>query len=285
MKLSVLYRGSLTSCNYACGYCPFAKRTESATRLASDRESLDRFQTWITRQTQHVWRILFTPWGEALVRAWYRESITRLTWVDQIESIAAQTNLSCGLDWIDRCRIDRLAFWATYHPGEVRRAVFVAKVLRLHERGARVSVGTVGATEAFAQIESLRRELPAAIPVWVNPQQPRPQPYTPAELDFLSSIDPLFEVTSQPQRTFGMACRTGETSFTVDGAGDIRRCHFVDDVIGNIGQDNWEQALAPRTCPNRSCRCYLGLAHFEPLGLDRHYGSNLLERIPLSGNE
>jgi hypothetical protein len=43
LSLSILYRGPLSSCNYACGYCPFAKRRETAAELARDREALARF--------------------------------------------------------------------------------------------------------------------------------------------------------------------------------------------------------------------------------------------------
>ncbi len=69
MKLSVMYRGPLTSCNYSCGYCPFAKRQESEAWLLKDQQSLIRFTEWIQSQSAHRWKILFTPWGEALVRA------------------------------------------------------------------------------------------------------------------------------------------------------------------------------------------------------------------------
>ena len=42
MKLSILYRGPLSSCNYACDYCPFAKRKESYAQLEVDRRALER---------------------------------------------------------------------------------------------------------------------------------------------------------------------------------------------------------------------------------------------------
>ena len=86
MKLSVLYRGPLTSCNYGCTYCPFAKRTESAARLAHDQAALRRFVDWLCQQTEHRWRILVTPWGEALVRAWYRDTLTQLTHVEHLRA-------------------------------------------------------------------------------------------------------------------------------------------------------------------------------------------------------
>ena len=35
MRLSILYRGPLSSCNYDCAYCPFAKRRETPAQLAA----------------------------------------------------------------------------------------------------------------------------------------------------------------------------------------------------------------------------------------------------------
>ena len=36
VRLSILYRGPLASCNYGCEYCPFAKRKDSREALATD---------------------------------------------------------------------------------------------------------------------------------------------------------------------------------------------------------------------------------------------------------
>ncbi len=47
MSLSILYRGPLSSCNYGCDYCPFAKHHETATELARDRRALERFTDWV----------------------------------------------------------------------------------------------------------------------------------------------------------------------------------------------------------------------------------------------
>ena len=48
--LSVIYRGPLSSCNYACPYCPFAKHTESAAEHAADARALTRFADWAAAQ-------------------------------------------------------------------------------------------------------------------------------------------------------------------------------------------------------------------------------------------
>lgn len=280
MKLSVLYRGPLTSCNYGCTYCPFAKRIESDAQLEKDKQSIQRFVDWISKETSHRWSILFTPWGEALVRRWYRDAITSLTHCEHVDLVAAQTNLSCGLEWLQECHVSKLGFWSTYHPSEVDRARFLDKVRQVRDYGARLSVGMVGIPTAFPEIAAMREALPSDVVLWLNPQQPRSRRYRANDIDFMQSIDPSFALTSKTQRTIGRACLTGETSITVDGDGKIRRCHFVDEVIGNIHDANWSTALQTRPCPNRSCHCYLGLAHFEPLQLSKHFGDNLLLRIP-----
>ena len=279
MKLSVLYRGLLSSCNYACGYCPFAKRTETESQLARDQSSVRRFAGWLGEQSGHRWRVLFTPWGEALVRAWYREVVAALTHVPHVDSVAIQSNLSCGMDWLPNCRTERLAFWATFHPTEANRAAFLRKVERVREAGAAVSVGVVGVPEFADHITSLRRELPSDVYLWINAQQPRKRPYSKDELSLFLAIDPHFELTVHRHRSLDQPCATGERVFTIDGKGDMRRCHFVDDIIGNIYVSDWESALRRRNCPKRFCNCYLGLAQLEPLGLGLAFGERVLERM------
>ena len=43
MNLTILYRGPLSSCNYSCNYCPFAKTKNTKAELAADTEKLNRF--------------------------------------------------------------------------------------------------------------------------------------------------------------------------------------------------------------------------------------------------
>jgi hypothetical protein len=199
--------------------------------------------------------------------------------LSHVESVAVQTNLSCGLDWIEACRPESLALWATFHPTQVERAVFVRKVRHLHERHIRLSVGVVGVPAFLDEIEALRNELPQDVYLWINAQQPRPRPYSPQEHLLFSRIDSQFEFTSRRQRSFGQPCRTGQTVFTVDGEGDMRRCHFVDQVIGNIFESGWEDALQPRLCPNRFCSCFLGISQLETVPWEQFYGAQVLERI------
>lgn len=283
MNLSVLYRGPLTSCNYGCNYCPFAKRTESAAQLERDRRGLERFVERIRQlndDTPHRWQLMLTPWGEALVRAWYRHAVAQLTHLPQVDSVCVQTNLSTSPEWIDECRRDRLTLWATYHPTEADRNRFVDYVRRLRRQGVRLSVGMVGVTEFIDEIRRMRRLLPDDVYLWINAQQPRPRPYTIEETAFFASVDPLFSMTSRRLRSRGELCRAGETSFTVDGEGQMRRCHFVDEVIGRFDDETWESAIRARRCPQAYCDCYLGKSQLKADEYESAFGMRVFERIP-----
>src|SRR5689334_5954001 len=111
MNLTILYRGKLSSCNYDCAYCPFAKRKESAAEIDADRRALDRFVAWAICRSQDRLSIFFTPWGEALTHRHYQQAIARLSHAANIEKVAIQTNLSCRLEWLARCDLDHVALW------------------------------------------------------------------------------------------------------------------------------------------------------------------------------
>jgi hypothetical protein len=268
MKLSVMYRGPLGSCNYGCKYCPFAKRTDGRERFTRRLQELQTVS----------WNVLFTPWGEALIRRWYQTSLTELCQVAQIDSVCIQTNLSCSLDWISKCDVEKLALWATYHPTETTSARFVEKVRRVHEDKVRVSVGMVAIPEFLSEAQRLRAILPPDVCMWLNAQLPRSRAYTDDEIQDFTAIDPQFPLTLRKHRSRGRFCRAGESSFTVDGEGMMRRCHFVDHAIGNFYDDNWFSSLQPRTCPNRFCHCYLGISQLESETLTEVYTDNILER-------
>ncbi|HBP23127.1 MAG TPA: radical SAM protein, partial [Planctomycetes bacterium] len=115
-ELTLLYRGSLISCNYGCDYCPFAKRRETRAEMERDRGEVERFVAWVKGEGQaHRLRILFTPWGEGLVRPWYQQALAELSRLEHVARVAIQTNLACGLSWTEDADRDALALWATYH--------------------------------------------------------------------------------------------------------------------------------------------------------------------------
>jgi MoaA/NifB/PqqE/SkfB family radical SAM enzyme len=281
MNLSILYRGPLSSCNYACSYCPFAKRVETAAELAHDRTCLERFVGWIGSRSRETLGVLFTPWGEALVRRWYQDALVTLTRWPQVQKAAIQTNLSCKLDWLDRCDKTRLALWCTFHPGETTRERFLARCRDLHFRGVRFSVGVVGLKEHMGEIAALRRELPAEVYLWVNAYKRQPDYYAPEAVAELTRIDPLFPVNNQLHQSRGEPCRAGATVISVDGDGTVRRCHFIREPIGNLYEPGFEQCLAERPCTNDACGCHIGYVHLDRLRLYQRFGDGVLERVPV----
>lgn len=279
-RWNILYRGPLSSCNYACRYCPFAKKRNTAAQLRDDALKLERFLAWVEAQSPREIGVLFTPWGEALIHRAYREALLRLGEMPHIRRAAIQTNLACGLDWLEAANRDRLALWCTFHPTETSIGKFATKIHRLRDMGIRHSVGAVGIKEHLPLIAELRSQLPENSYLWVNALKGKPRYYEQEHIDFLTEIDPLFTVNLRQHPSRGRACRTGHTAFTVDGDGVARRCHFLEAAIGNIYEPGFEDSLKPRPCPKAICGCHLGYVHLEELGMDQVFGEGLLERIP-----
>jgi organic radical activating enzyme len=276
---NILYRGSLSSCNYECGYCPFAKTANTLAELQQDESELKRFVHWVESRTERI-GILITPWGEALVRPYYRQAMTVLSHLPQIYRIAIQTNLSAPLDDFDGADRKTLALWATFHPSQVSLARFVARCHKLDAARIRYSVGVVGLREHFDVIEELRGALRAEVYLWINASKRDPNYYQPGEIDRMLAVDPYVHWNLQRYASGGKPCSAGETTFTVDGAGDVRRCHFVDNIIGNIYQPGFSDCLKPRVCSAASCGCHIGYIHRPELRLHELYGESMLERIP-----
>jgi MoaA/NifB/PqqE/SkfB family radical SAM enzyme len=283
MKLTVLYRGPLSGCNFGCEYCPFGKWKQSEEELAKDRADLARFMAWAESRTDLRLAVFFTPWGEALLWPWYQEALARLTHLAHVERAAVQTNLSCTLDWVRSCRVEKLGIWATYHPEWMKRRRFVAQCETLSSLGVRHSAGMVGFTRFAEEAEALRGELPSDTYLWINAvKDGQEEPYTPEDLQRFTRVDPLFPVNNTRHPSLGRACRGGESVISVDGEGTARRCHFIDEPIGNIYAPDFDAALKPRACSKATCGCHIGYVHLEYLELDRVFGSGILERVPAS---
>lgn len=278
--LSLLYRGTLESCNYDCHYCPFAKRRDSRQRLARDAAEVARFVAWAGQQERTL-AVLFTPWGEALVRRHYRDAIQALSQLPQVRSVALQTNLSGPLAWLADTRRDKVRLWCTYHPDQTGLARFLERCARLERLGVRFSVGVVALREHFDAIRALRAALPPEHPVWLNAYDRRgPGYYRPQDLAWLDAIDPWFVHNRQPAPSRGAPCRAGAEALSVDGDGELRRCHFVPTRVGNLYADPLDTLLAERPCPRLKCDCYIGYAQRRDLPFHDDFGDGVLARIP-----
>jgi MoaA/NifB/PqqE/SkfB family radical SAM enzyme len=276
---NILYRGSLSSCNYTCVYCPFAKTFNTRDELRKDQVELERFVSWVAAQERRV-GILITPWGEAMVHRYYRQAMAALSQFPHVYRVSIQTNLSGPLDGFLAANRSVLALWTTFHPTQTSLARFVERCRELDALEIRYSVGVVGLREHFDAIEELRRRLRPEIYLWVNAFKRVPDYYQPQEIQRLLGVDPYFDWNLHRYVSQGKPCLAGETSFTVDGQGDVRRCHFINRVIGNIYQRGFDHCLKARHCTEATCGCNIGYVHRPDLRLSELYGVGLLERVP-----
>jgi hypothetical protein len=279
VDLTILYRGPLASCDFDCPYCPFAKRQDSRDQLRADRTALERFAGWAAASGDQL-SLLFTPWGEGLTRSWYRRTLAELSRLPHIRRVAIQTNLSCRTDWLADADPGTLALWCTYHPGQTPYDRFLAKCQDLAGRGIRFSVGVVGLPEHLEHARRLRSELPGHVYLWINAAEGRT--YTDEEAARWTELDPLFPYSRHPHSSAGLPCRTGESVISVDGAGTVRRCHFVPAELGNLYDGSYRRGLGPRGCPLSVCDCHIGYVHLETLPLYDVFAGGVLERIPAS---
>ncbi|MBJ6362709.1 STM4011 family radical SAM protein [Paenibacillus sp. GCM10012307] len=282
MKAVLYYRGTLSSCNYDCPYCPFSKHIDSKETLARDRSQLEKFMSWVRVQGKlgHRLSVFFNPYGEALLHRWYREAMIELSGMKHIDKITVQTNLSVKLDWTSQLNPEKVSFWASYHPGQTEESRFVAQCMELYNRGLRFSVGSVGVRSAFEPIDSLRRALPEDVYLWINAFKDNGNRYTVEEIDLLASIDPYFRWNIPDYESLGKSCQTGSQVFYVQGSGQVKRCYQDRKVIGNLYRDGLEGLSQERACGMGKCGCYIGYIHMPELQLDNLYGEGLLERNP-----
>ncbi|SHO55175.1 hypothetical protein VQ7734_00894 [Vibrio quintilis] len=283
MELDITYRGPLSSCNYDCGYCPFAKTFDDAQTRRKDKAAIERFCDWVTsRSGTDELRILFTPWGEALVRSWYRRALVRLSRQPHVRQVVIQTNMSVATDWLRQADLNTLSLWITYHPSQISLEQFMAKVRELDTLGVRYSVGIVGTREHQAVARQLRQQLNPAVYLWVNAYKDEPSYYQPEDIAFYRLIDPWFELNLQDYPSENQSCHAAVTAVSVDGDGDVYPCHFVKQTLGNLYQTELHQLLQPGYfCPNFSCNCYIGYIHLQNIKPAQVFGKNKFERIPV----
>lgn len=279
--LTITYRGPLSSCNYHCGYCPFARHRSSAEELRADEQGLERFLDWLETPHGSSIRLFFAPRGEALIRPWYPSAIMRASQMQHVQNVAIQTNLSCELDWLAETNRAKVALWTTLHPEQVPLDGFLGQCQKLDALGVAYSVGLVGLREHVAVAEEARRALPDSVYLWINAfKDGGPGYYDAATKARFAAIDPWFSFSLTEHRSRAQSCRSGANAITVDGDGIVRRCLFVDEPLGNLYRGALGEMLGEGTCPNDVCRCHIGYVHLDRLGLGDVFGARMMARIP-----
>ena len=285
MTLLVLFRTRLEWCNYTCGYCPWNATTQRVPVEAfrADEQRLGRIVERVAELPERV-EFFVTPKAEYLVLPYWRAAVGRLLALPQVERVTVQTNLSFDVaSFLDGVEAGKLALWTTYHPGEVDE-VGLEELHRkwglLRRRGVPFSVGIVGTRDNLPHARRLRQRLDAGVYLWVNAYKREPDYYTPAELAEVRAIDPYFDLNNQHYPSRGRPCTAGQRAVYLDDEGDLRRCFFVGEVIGNLFRDGWRTLDAPLGCPVRTCHCYVGQMHVVELDFRGVYGKYLAARIP-----
>jgi hypothetical protein len=247
--------------------------------MTTDKQQVERFVQFVQQQKDTEFKLFFTPWGEGLIRKHYQQALVDLSNMPNVQRVAIQTNVSCTLGWLQKANKDKIALWATYHPGQVSRQAFLDKCKQLDAMGVMYSVGIVGFKETIEEIELMRTLLSEERYLWVNALKKRSDYYTAIERDRLVAVDPYVPYNMVHHESKDKACRTGHTVISVDGDGNIYRCHFIKEKLGNIYEDALNTVLKPRLCTNATCGCHIGYVHMNDLKLYDVYKGRELERV------
>ena len=175
---------------------------------------------------------------------------------------------------------EKIGLWCTYHPGQITLARFLERCARLDAMGVRYSVGVVALHAHYDAIRALRAALPPHVYLWLNAYDRRgPGYYAAQDLAWLDAIDPWFAQNRRPVPSRGKGCFAGETSLSVDGDGELARCHFLPERLGNLYEDDLADMLQERSCPRFKCDCYIGYAQRKDLPFQQLFGDGVLARL------
>lgn len=287
---TILYRGSLKSCNYRCSYCPFSKHRMSEKELERDREQWSRFCSSLEERAPFldIGGLMVVPYGEALIHSWYWEGLAHISTLPVIDCVGAQTNFSFpveqSLQWFQQAggKIEKLRLWATFHPEMISPEQFAEAVRKVRNAGILLCAGAVGVPENLDVIKKLRNALPEEVYLWINKMDGLKRPYSQKEQEAFQQIDPYFF----RELTFVHADqRQCERRLFVEADGRMRTCN-----IGPFLEENWytlcsrnsesNAVFPPPKCNQKRCSCYLAYGGRNGAVNRVLFGSYPLFRIP-----
>lgn len=266
MGKQIFYRGYLTSCNYACGYCPFSKRKMTKGQREKDKKALWSFVDRM-KQERGKHAVQIVPYGEALVHEYYWRALAELSQIVTEEYTGCQTNLSFSvekmLEIYEKCqgRKEKLRLWCTFHPSMTTVEKFVEQCRKLEIAGVSFCVGMVGDPKEIPALLELRRRLPDSVYVWVNKMEGRKRNYSLEEVEIFQKIDPYFFLQMEHRKADLQQCRQS-VFYEADGSR-----YFCNLQAAAKGTSRGEG------CGRSECNCYLAycnrrdieeLLFFEP---------------------
>lgn len=278
----IYYRGYSKSCNYRCSYCPFPKKALTLREMECDNKALSQFIEFVEKM-EHEITIMFTPYGEALIKPYYQQGMGYLTTLPHVKAVGAQTNLSFRIqDLVEEVQalggdVSKLRLWCSYHPDMVSEAGFLEQCHKLQSAGISFCVGGVAVPDNIKLLKNIRSNLPASIYMWLNKQDGLRRDYTQEEYEAFSQIDPLFALQFEKRSKVTGTCMAGSESIFVEYNGDYRACNISRQKLGNLYED---EAAAPWACQSSSCRCYLAYVHQLTRRETLLFGEEKYFRIP-----
>ncbi len=281
-KRTVIYRGSLKSCNYSCSYCPFAKHKMQPSEREKDKRNFMRFCDSIESRAEDfaIGAVFVTPYGEASIHRWYWEGLSHLAGLPEIDRVGIQTNLSFSveecLQIFGTAGRDKLCVWATFHPEMTSIDDFVSKCHKLIQNHVMVCAGAVGVPQKIQLIRELREKLSPAVYLWVNKMDGLKRNYESDEIEEILEIDPFFKYELEQPNAVPEMCV--DRCF-VEADGKIHTCNISATKAVNWYDSGKEEIFAP-VCSRKRCTCYLaygGRNDFKPKNV---FGSYPVFRIP-----
>lgn len=280
----IYYRGKLASCNYACSYCPFGRKSHSPVFLEEDKQAWQRFITAIGHWKGEPLQLFIIPYGEALIHEYYREGIHRLAMLPQVMGVSCQTNLFFPAEqWLDElssspAAVNKIKVWASFHPEMTTVNKFVRQLHSLYHAGMQVCAGAVGNPSAKPLLSELRDKLTPDIYLFINAMQGLKTPLSEEDIQFFSLLDNLFEYDRKNAPAQWDACAGGRSSCFVDWKGDIYACPRSRVRIGNFyGSEELDISLS---CKRKVCDCYIAFSNLNHHPLHRMMGNGTFWRIP-----
>lgn len=277
--------GHIPFCEMRCGFCNLF----TTTNPTADAETL--FVEAFERQARIV-RSLLGPSLRITTGAIGGGTPTLLSAAHLYRVFAV--NLSIAPTWASELptpALEKLGLWATWHPIESSLRSFITRVQRALDLGVGLSIGVVATREHLGHVDDLANallEIGTSLQ-WINAYKrgyrtPKDY-YSPAELARLTELDPWFPNDLLGEKSAGRPCDTGTSTISVDGDGEVTRCHFTKRRLGNLYVDGLSEILAPEgtnnPCPRLECNCFQGYVHVTDTSLhDTFRSTAALSRRP-----
>lgn len=269
-------------CNYECPYC-FREWADESSRTedpACGKYSVEHISQRFD-ETGKVWRIYMTG-GEPLLYPGFVELAKALT---RVHYISVSTNLSTpnAYEFAEAVESERVhSVYANVHilEREKRREgmkEYLQKFLHFQQRGFKIWLVYITYPPLLGRIEEdIKRFRSEGIKqiklkVFQGKYKGRryPRDYSDDERAFIKRLgldNYEHQILTGRVSFLGSRCQAGHRAFTLDIAGNVRRCNTLKDEYGNLFEGTFKPGKSSRRCPNKKCSCAYQGMYFATTG-------------------